>query len=282
MRRLVVAIGLVVLAAAGFAFSSFALGPGEHVACTSATATASASAPGVTTPDHVIGADGAPVYTFPGVTVDGSSDTQTAVAQACVTATDQTVTVTTTVGTTAPPPPPPPPPPSSPLPPNPPAAYAIPAGAVRVTSTSGLLSALSSSALNIVLANGAYGNSSCISVNGKHLWAENLGGAILNSGLEFGGNFVQPGGEIHGLKINLATAGAGCSSTAIDTWGRGANVHVWDSWLDGNNRAAAGGINSTVGGLDVRRSVITGFYSSGIRSWCNCHDPPHASTHPTR
>jgi hypothetical protein len=102
---------------------------------------------------------------------------------------------------------------------------------------------------------------------------------VLNSGLEFGGNFAQPNGEIHGLKINLANSAAGCSGVAIDAWGTGTGVHVWDSWLDGNNRTAAGGINSTNGGLDVRRSVITGFYSSGIRSWCNCHDPPHSSTH---
>src|SRR6266699_46178 len=94
MRRIGLILVALLLAALGAALA-VADTHGEHVSCV----TASATAAGITTPDHVIGADGAPVYTFPGQTTPGSNDSQTA----CVTATDQTVTVTTTVGTTTPP-----------------------------------------------------------------------------------------------------------------------------------------------------------------------------------
>src|SRR5882724_4902076 len=91
------------LALVGFGVAG-AVAPGEHEA--SACATASATASGVTTPDHLIGADGNPVYTFPGVTTPGTSDSQTACVT--VTATDSTTTVpgpTTVVTTTTPLPP---------------------------------------------------------------------------------------------------------------------------------------------------------------------------------
>jgi hypothetical protein len=107
-KRTLILIAFVLIAAGGFVTSIVADTTGEHVACQSQTATA-------ITPDHVIGVDGSPVTTIPG-------ETQEAVATACVTATDQTVTgptttvhdtttQTVTVTTPAPPPPPPPAPP---------------------------------------------------------------------------------------------------------------------------------------------------------------------------
>lgn len=91
MLRAFVLVGLSVLLLAGVA-SAVALTNGEHVACT----TASATAPGYTVSDHVIADNGTPLGTITGSSSPGTSDTQTA----CVTATDQTVTTTNTGPTT--------------------------------------------------------------------------------------------------------------------------------------------------------------------------------------
>lgn len=84
MRRRLAAFAalLVTLVCAGFALADVT-GSNEKTACASATAS---------TPDHVVGIDGGPVYTIPG---DFATDTQ------CVTVTADTVTqvITTTVAT---------------------------------------------------------------------------------------------------------------------------------------------------------------------------------------
>jgi hypothetical protein len=106
-RKWIAAVPAVVALALAGAYGAHALATGEHVSCDTATATAVASVPPITY------GDGGTVRSG---TIPGASDTETATKQVCVTATDQTVTVTDTGGgttttppttTTTPPPPPP-------------------------------------------------------------------------------------------------------------------------------------------------------------------------------
>jgi hypothetical protein len=85
------------------------------------------------------------------------------------------------------------------VPPAAPAPYSLPSGAVRVTTSAELLTALQGAARDIVLADGAYDNPGpFFDYGAHHFYAEHLGGAVLRAGVVIGSN-PGPGGGLEGV-----------------------------------------------------------------------------------
>jgi dockerin type I repeat protein len=157
------------------------------------------------------------------------------------------------------------PPASGVAPPLAPSSYALPGGAVTVSSSSALASALAGSTRDIVLANGTYANATDMKIGTHRLWAQTLGGATLSFGLELGGNASGSGPEVHGLRFNLASSAATLGGGILNVWGAaGQNAVIDDSWISGNNVLDAGILARTTSGLQVHRVVVNGFNSWGI------------------
>jgi hypothetical protein len=164
-------------------------------------------------------------------------------------------------------------------PPNPPAAYTLPAASLRVTTSAQLSSALAGSVKNIVLADGRYGFGACESIGTHNLYAENLGGATITSGLDTHSGPT----EFHGLRLDASSDSVGCTdngageqSSLVQVWRTG-QAKIYDSWLTGHG-TLAGGVYSKAGGLRLQRVVIDGFREFGVRSWSHNPAPPHKST----
>ena len=88
-------------------------------------------------------------------------------------------------------------------PPTPPTAYTVPAGAISVSTSPQLIIALThNTGKDIVLADGAYDNSSYFDdSNGNHVYAEHLGMARLNAGMALG-----KGAIVEGLVFDVSVA----------------------------------------------------------------------------
>ncbi len=153
------------------------------------------------------------------------------------------------------------------LPPVPPKTYPLPDGAVRVTNSSELVSALSgSSAKDIVLADGTYDNSTYFSVGAAHrLWAEHLGGATLTAGLLLD----KSGSEVHGLKFDVSDEAKTSNRSIIFTGTSGHNLTVTDSWFEGRLAVARGIHIMAVNGVRLQRLVVSHFTWDGIRVFNN-------------
>jgi hypothetical protein len=148
-----------------------------------------------------------------------------------------------------------------------PRSYAIPAGAVAVSTAAQLQAELAKpTAENIVLADGTYSAPSAFSDrNGHHLFAAHLGRAVLQAGIVLGGNFGHTGGSIQGLAFDISDAGAVDDNSIVDVWGAmGVNIAVRDTTFDGH--AVVGyAINVDTGeGFDAERIVARNFTSDGI------------------
>lgn len=123
---------------------------------------------------------------------------------------------------------------AAPIPPSP---YTVPAGAIRVTNTAELLTALSNNTnANIVLADGTYDHNTYFRACDNKLWSENLLGATLTAGVEFGGNWCAAGGgELHGITFDVATDTKTLHSAIVHAWGAGpGNITIQDSVFRGN------------------------------------------------
>jgi hypothetical protein len=146
--------------------------------------------------------------------------------------------------------------------PIPPRDYSIPSGAVSVSTSQQLVSALASStAQDIVLADGTYTTAGTNSptpyfrvTNGGRLWAAHRGDAILHAGLSFGGNYGSNGGEVHGLALNISNP-----SLTDDS------AEVYDTTIEGNYALSAGLAFYAVQGTVIRRVVLRHFRDYGVQ-----------------
>src|SRR5581483_8754392 len=104
---------------------------------------------------------------------------------------------------------------------NPPATYAVPAGAVSVSSSAQLLAALAApTPTDIVLADGVYDNATPFSdANDHRLYAAHLGGATLTAGIVLGGNFGAGGPVIQGLTFDVSDPAKVFQGAIVQTWG---------------------------------------------------------------
>ncbi|HXG77151.1 MAG TPA: fibronectin type III domain-containing protein [Gaiellaceae bacterium] len=167
--------------------------------------------------------------------------------------------LTVTTAACAPSPPPPTTTPSSVSLPEPPRqGYAIPAGAVAVSTVAQLESAIAGSAPDIVLENGTYSRSSALDLRGKNLYARQVGQAVIATGVNL------RGGDLYGVRVVVSSSGQLAeNSGAVTSWNSG--VRVQDVQIDGGNVAWFGLTVFAPNGLIVERLVVRNVLSDGLR-----------------
>ncbi|MGC9973942.1 MAG: hypothetical protein ABSC36_00950 [Gaiellaceae bacterium] len=153
--------------------------------------------------------------------------------------------------------------------PAPPTSYSIPAGAVVVSNSADLASALASStSQNIVLADGVYDNSAPFgNANGHHLYAQHLGGAVLKAGLVMGSNYGAPGGSVQGVVFDVSDPAKISGSGIVQVWGAGgAQSKVLDCVFRGNKVIPQGLLVYNPAGLVAQRLEFYDFENEGLRA----------------
>ena len=156
------------------------------------------------------------------------------------------------------------PPPAAP--PRPPAAYRVPGGAVRVSTSAQLRAALARhEARRIVLAPGIYRNPRpFLNHHGHRLYAAKLGAVVLKAGLSLGGNVGRGGGLVRGVVFDVNSRSRTVEGAVVAVWGTGRNSSVLDSTLKGHRVVSAGIVARQPAGLIVRRVVARGFSHYGV------------------
>jgi hypothetical protein len=190
-----------------------------------------------------------------------TSATTTSSTSPTTTTTSTTTTTTTTTTTPAPT--------AGAAPVAPPASYALPAGAVRVTSSAELLAALSnSSQVDIVLADGVYAASGPFhNLHDDRLYAEHLAGAVLTSGVESGGNYGFTGAVYRGLVFKVTAVANASYGAEIHTWGpAGVGTTVLDCTFYGNKVIPVGLDAYQPSGLVAQRNQFFDFTDEGLRA----------------
>ncbi len=159
--------------------------------------------------------------------------------------------------------------PGAPAAPRSPSAYAVPVGAVRVTTAAELQAALDSTpAKDIVLANGTYETAGWFSNReGHRLYAEQLGGAVLASGLEIGANWGNGGAVVRGITFDVATPAKTFHGALVHVWGAGgASTSVTDCVFRGNGQIAFGLLVYSPSGLVAERLTFSRFTDVALRA----------------
>ena len=159
---------------------------------------------------------------------------------------------------------PPAPPPVTP--PQPPSTYRVPAGAVRVSTSTELRAALAGhEARRIVLAPGRYRNPRpFLNPHGHRLYAAKLGTVVLEAGLSLGGNDGRGGGLVRGIVFDVKTRSRTVEGAIIEVWGTGRDSAVLDATLRGHGVVSAAIVARQPSGLIVRRVVARGFSNYGV------------------
>ena len=152
-------------------------------------------------------------------------------------------------------------------PPAPPTTYAVPNGAILVTTSAQLVSALANNtSADIVLADGTYDHSSYFNDNsGNHLYAQHLGGAVLTAGIALG-----EGAIVQGLVVDISDSAKAVpdgNSSALSTWGPG--VKVLDTVVRGNSVVEQGLLGFEPAGLTIQRCEFLDFLDFGIYADAN-------------
>lgn len=151
--------------------------------------------------------------------------------------------------------------------PTSPSSYSVPTGAVAVTSSSGLISALSSgTAHDIVLADGVYDNSAPFeNISGHRLYAANLGGAVLKAGLLIGSNGSAPGAVVQGITFDVSSTAKVFGGGILHIWGPGgAATKVLDCVFRGNKAIEYGVLDYSPSGLVAQRLQFYDFTSVAL------------------
>jgi hypothetical protein len=159
--------------------------------------------------------------------------------------------------------------PTTPAAPRAPAAYAVPAGALRVTTAAELQAALATTpARDIVLADGRYETSGWFSNHeGHRLYAERLGGAVLASGLEIGANWGSGGAVVQGITFDVSSLAKTFHGALVHVWGPGgASVRVVDCVFRGNGAIAFGLLVYNPTALVAERLVFSDFTDVALRA----------------
>lgn len=147
-----------------------------------------------------------------------------------------------------------------------PSSYTLPTGALQVSTSSGLISALAGATpRDIVLANGIYDHSAPFyNINGHRLYAASLGGAVLRAGLVFGGNWGPGNGLVRGVSFDVSDPAKTLMSSVVHIWGTGAGSQVLDVTINGH-RAIAMGIEAlALERIVVQRVVVRDVTDQGV------------------
>ena len=175
---------------------------------------------------------------------------------------------------------------SGPDAPIPPSSYSLPGTYTLVTTSAGLISALSAGTSPIVLANGTYDNSSAFS-NPHHcsIYAQNLGGATLTAGIGMSGGSSGGGAVLQGLAFNISSSAKADDTIGVTTCvymgtigGAGDNTSVLDCTFEGNYQVGCGIYAYNPTGLIVQRCTFNDFSYIALRASDDSEVAYHAST----
>ena len=158
------------------------------------------------------------------------------------------------------------PPPPDPAPPSPPASYIVPAGAISVSDSAGLLSALAmTTPQDIVLASGVYDNAAPFeNPYGHRIYSATLGGAVFKAGLIMGGNSGPGGGLVQGVAFDVNDPSKAFLNSIVHVWGTGQGTRILDSTFNGNNAIGHAVLARQPEGLVIRRVRVRNFTVNGI------------------
>jgi hypothetical protein len=147
-----------------------------------------------------------------------------------------------------------------------PRPYAVPAGAVHVSSSEELASALSNGRREaIVLAPGVYDNARPFADrDGDQLFAARLGSVVFKTGVVLGANEGSPGAAIRGLTFNVTDPRKTLHGSILHIWGSASHASVLDTRLYGHGRIDSGLLVRQPRGFVARRIVAKGFRSYGV------------------
>jgi hypothetical protein len=151
-------------------------------------------------------------------------------------------------------------------PPARPRPYAVPAGAVRVSSSEELAGALSNGVREaIVLEPGVYDNARPFADrDGDQLFAARLGSVVLKTGVVLGSNEGAPGASIRGLTFNVTDPRKTLHGSIVHVWGSASHASVLDTRLYGHGRVDTGLLVRQPRAFVARRIVADGFRSYGV------------------
>jgi len=152
-------------------------------------------------------------------------------------------------------------------PPTGPSPYTLPTGALTVSTSAQLVTALAGSTpRDIVLADGVYDNST-IFLNqwGHRLYAANLGKAVLRAGLVLGGNYGPGNTLVRGIALDVSDPARTLYGSVIHVWGTGKNTRVMDVTIDGRMAIPTGIFVRQPQGFVAERVAARNFTSNGIR-----------------
>lgn len=170
-------------------------------------------------------------------------------------------------------------------PPNPPSSYDAPdeedeehdVNPAVIEDAADLEAALDDGYLTLILEDGFYDhgdlNGDYLEIQGLHLWARNAGQAVLNFGIDAGGNsggYASP--EIHGLVFDIddvdhaadPTGGSTSDSAAFYTWGAAHEAVVEDCTFNGNHVIPRAISMTAYDGMSVARVRVEDFTRFGI------------------
>jgi hypothetical protein len=158
------------------------------------------------------------------------------------------------------------PPPPDPAPPRVPASYSVPAGAISVSDSVGLLSALATTTpQDIVLASGVYDNATAFENQyGHHIYSATLGGAVFNAGLIIGSNSDPGGALLQGVAFDVSDPSKTFQNSIVHVWGTGRGTRISDSTFNGNNAVGHAILARQPDGLVIQRVRARNLTVNGI------------------
>jgi hypothetical protein len=147
-----------------------------------------------------------------------------------------------------------------------PRPYAVPIGALLVSSSSDLVAALANGRREaIVLAPGVYDNPRPFADrDGDRLYADRPGRAVLKAGVVLGANAGPPGASIRGLTFNVRDPAKTLHGAIVHVWGSASHASVLDTRFYGHGRVETALLVRQPLGFVARRIIAEGFRSYGV------------------
>ena len=147
----------------------------------------------------------------------------------------------------------------------PPQPYTVP-NSISVTNVAELDTALSGAQSDIILEDGTYEKSGYFTNNkGHRIYARNLGGAILKSGFNNGGNSTGPENALYqGLAFDIDDPSKTLLGDAVHCWGFGTGAKIYDTTINGNGVLTSGIRSYACEGFECRRVVVRNARKFGI------------------
>jgi hypothetical protein len=147
-----------------------------------------------------------------------------------------------------------------------PSSYTLPSGALQVSSSTQLVTALAGSTpRDIVLADGIYDNTAPFyNPNGHRIYAATLGGAVLRAGLTLGGNWGPGNGLVRGVSFDVSDPAKTLANSVVHIWGTGAGSQVLDVTINGHKVIGTGVEALALERIVVQRVVVRDVTDYGV------------------